>query len=159
MPKESLLSQQEIYDVKTLSSRTKMRILLEIFDLGKNEEENQKRKEKFMDLIREYHIAIIRAKPSKTISQKDITSSDVNQKRLHNKIMEILRSISLSVGLNPNQRKLIEYLAKNREEVERMIGTYFLGHDPGDPKQYSEYQMAHRGESWFTSPPGKEKED
>ena len=152
----------EILDVKTLSPQTKMRHTLEIFDLGKGTEEEKKvRKEKFIELIGKYHEAIIKAKPLQTGSglelERRVTSSDVNKKRLHQEIMGILEKMSLSAGLNPDQRKLLEYLAGNRQEVEKMIGTYFLGHDPTNPRQYSEYQMAHRGEGWFSS--HKKEED
>jgi hypothetical protein len=156
MPKENPEIGRQIYgDVETLAPQTKMRMLLEIFDLGKDKEKNEERKRKFIELMGKYHQSGIR---QRTENLGIAQGSDASKKKLHNEIMEIIRSISLSQGLSKDQERLTEYLARNREEVEKMIGTYFLGYNPSNPREHSELRQALRGEGMFTSPPGKEND-
>lgn len=134
-----------------------MRIILEIFDLGKDKDKNEERKNNFIKLLGQYHEAYVKHRGSLGGEYETaITHSDVNKKKLHNQIMEIIRNMSLSTGLSRDQQELTEYLVHNRGEVEKMITTYFLGHDASNPREYSDYQMAHKGESLFRSVPGKE---
>jgi len=166
MPRERPVSQSEDFDViKTLAPQTKMRMVLEIFDLGKDKKKNEERKNEFIKLMGKYHEQMVLSQSSKTpgsnITSRELTaidSSDKNKKGLHDQIMEILRNMSLSLGLSREQRQLTEYLIRNGDEVENIIGTYFLGYDPGDPREQSELKQAMRGERYFTSPPGKENE-
>src|SRR3989338_7695427 len=118
--------------VKNLDPEIKMAMILDVFDLGKDEEKNKKRKAEFIKLMSKYHEQVIFARPSITpesnITSREITDihrSDENKKKLHDQIMEILRTISLSVGLSKNQRLLAEYFVRNRSEVERLIVYYF----------------------------------
>ena len=85
-----------------------------------------------------------------------IQRSDESKKKIHNQIIKIIRSMSLSRGISKDQERLTEYLARNREEVEKMIGVYFLGYNRSDPQEQSEIRQALRGEWYFTSPPDKE---
>lgn len=166
MPKENPAFKPEEVDlIKLLAPQTKMRMLLEIFDLGKDKEKNEGRKKRFIELLGKYHKQMVLARPSRTpgtnITSSEITavhSSDESKKKLHNQIMEIIRNMSLSMGLNKEQKQLTEYLVGNRDEVEKIIGTYFLGYNPSDPREQSELKQAMRGEGYFTSPPGKENE-
>ncbi len=113
----------EIYNLETLSAQSKMRYILEIFDLGKDKEKNNERKEKFMDLIRQYReLATQKNKKTKEM----IYGSDTERKKVHDKIMDIIIKMSMSVGLSEDQRRLTEYLANNRDEVEMMIKGYFM---------------------------------
>ena len=155
MPKESLPVVQDILDIKTLSPQTKMRMVLEIFDLGKDMDKNEKRKDDFLNLIRQYN-SLAKQKNKKT--KELIFGSDTERTKIHDQIMDIFIKMCLSVGLPEEQKRLVEYLANNRDEVELMIGNYFLGYNPSNPREYSDYQMAHKGESWFRSIPGKEDE-
>ena len=156
MPKENLESGRQIYgDIETLSHQTRMRMLLEIFDLGPDAEKNEERKRNFIELMGRYHQSGIRQR-SENLGV--VQGSDVSKKKIHNQIMEIVRSISLSQGLSKDQERLTEYLTRNREEVEKMIGTYFLGHNPSDPQEQSQLKQAMRGEGYFRSSLGKEDE-
>ena len=103
-----------------------------------------------------YHEAIVKAKPESRIS--NITTSDANKKKLHDQIMDILQKMSLSLNVQADHRKLLEYLAFDRNEVERVVETYFLGYDPTSREEQSMLKRALRGEGPFTSPPGKENE-
>lgn len=156
MPKETPEIGRQIYgDIENLSHQTKMRMLLEIFDLGKDKEKNEERKRKFIELLGKYHKSGIR---QRTENLGIAQGSDASKKKLHNEIMEVVRNISLSQGLSKDQERLTEYLARNRDEVEKMIGVYFLGYNPSDPREQSELRQALRGEGMFTSPPGREDE-
>src|SRR3989344_2494115 len=134
MSKETPTS--EILDLKTLSPQTKMRTILEAFDSGTgSKQEREDRKQKFMNLIGKYNQAIIKAKPSQ--SERELTYSDESKKKLHDEIMSVMRSISLS-QIDPTIRELAEYLVHNRQEVERMVTSYFLGYDTApNPETYS----------------------
>ena len=147
----------EILDIKKLDPQTKMKMILEVFDLGKGtDEEKLTRKNNFMRLIGKYHEAIIKAKPESRLS--NITSSDTHKQNLHRQIMEILQKMSLSLGIPSDHRRLLEHLASNKDEVEKMIETYFLVYDPTDPKEQTILKRALRGDDPFTSPPGKSDE-
>ena len=154
IPKQSE-QKSEILDIKTLSPQTKMRMLLEIFDLDPNAEKNEDRKKSFIELMGRHHQSGIRQR-SENLGV--VQGSDASKKKLHNQIMDIIKSISLSQGLSKDQERLTEYLVRNRSEVEKMIGAYFLGYNPGDPKEQSELRQALRGEGYFRSSRGKEEE-
>ena len=122
--------------VKNLDPETKIKMILEVFDLGKDKEQNKKRRAEFIKLISRYHEQVIMSRPSVTPGSNitssemtDIHRSDENKKKLHNQIVEILRTISLSMGLSKEQRLLAEYFVQNRSEVERLIVYYFRGKD------------------------------
>ncbi|HZZ99732.1 MAG TPA: hypothetical protein VFK07_03425 [Candidatus Paceibacterota bacterium] len=157
---------KEIYDVKTLSAQTKMRILLEVFDLGKDKEQNEKRKEHFLDLVRRYNEAVRSGKAQVDAGFEpnrkqlaDAKSSNQHRANIHNEIMDIITKISLAHGaISPAQRDLTTYLAGDRKRVQEMIKSYFGGFDAGNPRQHSMLHQALRGEGLFTSPPGKENE-
>ena len=156
MPKEVLGNLSENFDlIRTLVPQTKMRMLLEIFDVFPDKEVNKKRKEDFIALMGKYYQSGLR---EKTKDLEVIQNSEQSKKSLHNQIIEIIRNISLSRGLSKEQQQLTEYLFRNRKEVEKMIGTYFLGYSPNDPKEQSELKQAMRGEGQFGSVPGKENE-
>jgi len=156
MSKENLESGRQIYgNIETLSHQTRMRMLLEIFDLGPDTKKNEERKRNFIELMGRYHQSGIRQRSE---NLRVIQSSDESKKKIHSQIMETIRSMSLSRSISKDQERLTEYLARNREEVEKMIGVYFLGYNPGDPKEQSELRQALRGEGYFTSPPGKEND-
>lgn len=132
--------------VKNLDSETKTRMILEIFDLGKDPEQNKKRRENFINLISRYHEQIIRSSasvdPNTNIASSELTgisSFDKSKKALHDEIMKILTTMSLSVGLSKNQRLLTEYLKRNRDEVGRLIEHYFTGQEPVKVGSKSEY--------------------
>ncbi len=117
----------EIYDVRTLSSESKIRNILEIFDLGKDNEKNKERKDKFMDLLKQYkHLSSQKNKKTREL----IYGSDSERKKIHDQIMDVLAKMSLSVGLPEDKRKLVEFLANNRDEVEIMIKSYFSINEP-----------------------------
>src|SRR5690348_13811752 len=108
---------REIYDVKTLSAQTKMRMVLEIFDLAKDKAKAEERKQNLLDLMSQYHRAVL----SKSRDKKSIAGSDSERRKIHDQIMSIFDKISLSTGLNPSQRKLVDYLKSERYHVEEMI--------------------------------------
>ena len=86
------------------------------------------------------HRASITPDTSITSSEIDeISSSDEDKKKLHDQIMEILRTVSLSLGLKKDQRLLAEYLIRNRAEVEKLIIYYFVGKEPVKATTLSEY--------------------
>ena len=129
--------------VKNLDPEIKMAMILDVFHLRKNEVKNKKRKAEFIKLMSKYHEQVIFARPSITpesnITSREITDihrSDENKKKLHDQIMEILRTISLSVGLSKNQRLLAEYFVRNRSEVERLIVYYFQSKDVEPKSNY-----------------------
>lgn len=155
MLKEKLGPKEDFDSVRTLAPQTKIRKLLEIFDLGKDKEKNSQRKQNFIELMGRYHQSGIKYRSA---NPDLIRGSDESKKKLHNEIMEVIKSISISRGLSREQEQLAEYLARNREEVEKIIGVYFLGHNPSDPREASPLRQAQRGEGLFTSPPGKENE-
>lgn len=146
----------ESLDIKTLSSQTKMRMVLEIFDFGQGtQEEKKERKSKFLELIGNYNQAIIKTKPSELV--KEITSSDKNKKRLHDDIMSRLRTMSLAKNVTPTYRALAEYLVHNRQEVERMVTSYFLGYDTiPNPETYSSVKQARENPLYFSKPGEKD---
>ena len=153
MPKEKPEMGHQIYgDIETLSQQTRMRMLLEVFNLGPDAKKNEERKRSFIELMGRYHRSGIRQRSENLGVIQDY---DANKKKIHNQIMEIIRNMSLSRGISKDQERLTEYLARNREEVEKMIGVYFLGYNPSDSKDQSEIRQALRGERYFTSPPNK----
>lgn len=155
MPKEIPSSSSEILDVKTLSPQSKMRYVLDVFDLGKDKEKNEERKRNFIELIGRYNNMYIKSNLNISTG-KEGERYEAGRAELHNKIMEILTNMSLSMGLTKEQMEVISYLSKNRDEVSRMISSYFANYDTSKPNQLSEYQMAHRGEGLFRSIPNKE---
>ena len=155
MPKEKLPSPlPENMDVATLYSGTKMRYILEAFDLGKGtKEEKQARKNKFIELMRSYYDALKRSKVS---SDNQIPESDAERAEIHNKIMDIIRNISLSREVSSSQRKIAEFLAVNRDAVTEMISAYFSSISTTNPQQNDMLRQAQRGDSYFT---GRREED
>ncbi|MDO8495924.1 MAG: hypothetical protein Q7S43_00515 [bacterium] len=141
----------EILDLKTLSPQTKMRTILEAFDAGTgSKQEREDRKQKFIKLIGRYNQAIIKSRPSQ--SEKELTYSDESKKKLHDEIMSAMRSISLS-QIDPTIRELAEYLVHDRQEVERMVTSYFLGYDTTpNPKTYSPIKKARENPLYFSKP-------
>lgn len=140
------LKSENFYAVSTLDPETKMKMILEIFDLGEDKEQNKKRRAAFIKLMGKHNEQSIKHRPSTTPNHNitsseitDIHSSDENKKKLHDQIIEILRNMSLSLGLNKDQRLLAEYLVRNRGEVERLIRYYFTGKDPVKVTTHSEY--------------------
>ncbi len=114
MPKEKLPSENKLSDIETLSSHTKVRYLLEAFDCGKGSaEEIQKRKDRFMELMRSYFSLVIN---SKAKSENMISASEEHRAKIHNQIMEVVQNISLSMGISENQRKVADFLAKDRRK-------------------------------------------
>ena len=156
MPKENIEHSDQFDLVRTLAPQTKMRKLLEIFDLGPDKDKNEERKNNFIALMGKYHQSGIREK-SENLGV--VKGSDEGKKQLHNQIVDTIRNISLSQGLTREQQQLTEYLARNPSEVEKIIGVYFLGHNPSEPREQSELKQAMRGEGYFGSvPAGKENE-
>ena len=159
MPKEKLKRRDEFEFSRMLAPQTKMRMLLEVFDLGIDKDKNEERKKKFIELLGKYHQASISSKKSEVSSGITYNeTSDKAKKAIHDQIMEIIRNVSLSKGPTKEQLLLAEYLSRNREEVEKMIETYFLGYNPSDPHERSELKQAMRGGGHFGSVPGKEDE-
>ncbi|OGM95975.1 MAG: hypothetical protein A3B86_01820 [Candidatus Yanofskybacteria bacterium RIFCSPHIGHO2_02_FULL_38_22b] len=158
------------YDVKTLSAQSKIRYILEIFDAGKGTtEERDKRKEKFLDLLRTYYGRAVSAKAKRQMDFspeyrsrkqknkiKEEQTSDEDKARIHNQIMEILTNLSTSQGLTQGQMKVVDYLVRNREEVAKMIEDYFSGFNSSSLQEYSPLKQALRGEGYFT---GKKEEE
>ncbi len=137
MRKEKPGLKSENFDsVKNLNPETKIKMILEVFDLGKDREQNKNRKANFIKLIEKYHQEVVLHHASKTPGS-NVTSSEINEissshkdkKYFHDQILEILRTMSLSLGLNKDQRLLAEYLARNRDEVEKLVIYYFTGKD------------------------------
>lgn len=141
----------EILDIKTLSPQTKMRLVLEAFNYGKGtSDDKEKRRQAFIDLIGTYNQAIIKSRPVE--SGSTIVESDINKKRIHDKIMDVIRSMSLSRELKPSIRDLAEYLIHDRKEVERMVTSYFLGYDTApNPENYSSVRQA-RENPFYSAP-------
>ncbi len=157
MPKETLEHKSQIYsDIEILSNQTRIIMLLEVFDIGPDKTKNKERKNNFIALMGKYYQSGIR---DRTENLGVTKSSDANKKKLHDQIMEIIRNISLSQGLNKNQQRLTEYLVRNRSEVEKMIGVYFLGYNPDDPQEQSELKQAMRGEGYFGSVPAVKEDE
>ena len=162
MPKEipaaeSKASQEasaDIYDVKTLSAETKIKYISGIFDLGKDKVKNEERKNNFMDLVRKYKF-LSSQKNKKT--KELLYGQDTERKIIHDQIMDIIIKMSLSVGLSDDQRKLTEYLANNRDEVELMIGAYLLVNEPVTVKS-SEYLKMKEQLSALSNQTGPEEE-
>jgi len=169
MPKETpSLSSPE--SVETMYSGTRMRYILEIFDLGKGApEQKEERRQKFIELMRRYNFALKRSKvktendeqyytqgKSRKKPTKEIHESDDERADIHNQIMTIIRNMSLSREATSMQKKVAEYLAANRKEVEKMISDYFSVISSSDPKQHDELHQALRGDGQFT---GRREED
>lgn len=132
--------------VKNLDPQTKMGMILEVFDIGPDKDKNRQRKESFIKLMGKYYEQGIIHQASRTPDSNitsgeidTIHSSDEDKKKLHNQIMEILRNMSLSLGISKEQRLLAEYLQRDRAEVERLIQYYFTGKDPIKATSPSEY--------------------
>jgi len=152
-------------ELKTLSAQNKVQYLLEIFDLAKDGKAEQ-RKDKFIKLLSGYKAAASEARVRSQIDMgssrkrkselRNLKSSDEGQASLHNEIMDIIRKLSLSVGLSVKQRQVAEYLAASRDEVARMVDGYFSVHDTSPSGQLSEIQQARQGIGPFTSKPGEE---
>lgn len=157
MPKEKFPSHgNELGAVENLSAYTKVRYLLESFDLGRGtKEEKEERKKNFLNLLGDYYYAL---KKSRVNSENLIADSAQHRSDIHNKIMDIIRNISLSREITPDQRKISELLASNRELVEVMIDSYFSHYNTGNPSHNSELHQALRGDGLFSSPPGKEND-
>ena len=85
-------SESEIYDIETLSPQSKVRHILEIFDLGEDKEANEIRKNKFLKLIERYWEQKAR---SKVMDLNQISDSESDRAKTHNQIMEIIRSMSI----------------------------------------------------------------
>ena len=153
MPGESLPNRPEIADLKTLSPQSRMARLLEIFDLAKTTDKNAERKEQFLKLAGDYCRSVVE---SRVRSANEIADSDTRRAAIHNQIMKIITTMSLSVGLAPDQRKLTEYLVSNRDEVERMITSYFANYDTANPQEHSELREALRGSNRFAGSPERE---
>jgi hypothetical protein len=154
-----------IYDIKTLSPHSKMIRVLEIFDLGPDKEKNEERKAAFIRLLGQYHESFVRSQVARSAQDVKENSSvgsfeisDEGKKKLHDQIMEAIRNASLSRGLSPEQRSLLEYLAQRRDEVEKMITAYFRSDIQSDPNRDHIIQQARQGGGWFVSPPDKEKD-
>lgn len=162
-------SKQEVYDIKTLSSQGKMKILLEIFELAEDKSQVEEKKKRFLELVKQYFevstIAKARvqvgetyaaSKSSKKRNEESSSSSNRHKAEIHNKIMDIITGMSLSLKLNPTQRELAVYLAEDRKRVEEMINKYYLNFDTSNVRQHDEIHRALRGDGYFTSPPGKD---
>lgn len=140
--KETL--QREIqFNPESISPSEKMKMLLKIFDLGNNPEQNKERRRKFLDLVGAYHQSAISSKAINLDLQKEdlessITPSDTHKKKLHDKIMAILFNASMS---------------RNRNAVEQMIVAYFSSSKSARPTTPSE---VFRGEGPFFRKPGDE---
>jgi len=126
MPKELLLDSQESNDLRRLDPQFQIKIILEVFDLPKDKEKNEKRKQEFIGLMRSYNLAYIKSRNDLS-SGKKRDQYEAGRAELHNKIMEILTNMSLSLGLSKEQREVISYLSENRDEVTKMISSYFSG--------------------------------
>ena len=126
-------------------------MILEAFHSGAgSKQEREDRKQKFMNLIGKYNQAIVKSRPSQ--SEKELTYSDESKKKLHDEIMSVMRSISLS-QIDPTIRELAEYLVHNRQETERMVTSYFLGYDTApNPKNYSPVKQAEESPLYFSKP-------
>ncbi len=166
MLKEKLELKSENFDaVRTLDPETKIRMILEIFDIGPDKDQNGQRKENFIKLMGKYRERVVAhgasRTPDSTITSSEITaigSSDKYKKELHNQIMEILRTMSISLGLSKDQRLLAEYLVRNRDEVERLIIYYFTGKYPVKVTTRSEYLKTKEPLDSLSSKPGPEEE-
>jgi hypothetical protein len=163
MPKESFPSEQvspekkkvqdiDVTNVELLSPQTKMRYVLEVFDLGSEPDKNEERRRKFIDLIGAYHTTLMRSRTLE--NNKNISESDANRGQIHNQIMAIFRDISMARNIGENRRKFFEYLSKNRKEVEKMIRAYFSPNKGASNESMSEYQMIQENPMYF----GKDEE-
>lgn len=155
--KETL--QREIqFNPESISPSEKMKMLLKIFDLGNNPEQNKERRRKFLDLVGAYHQSAISSKAINLDLQKEdlessITPSDTHKKKLHDKIMALLLNASMSRNLPPDQKSLLDHLSRNRNAVEQMIVAYFSSSKSARPTTPSE---VFRGEGPFFRKPGDE---
>ncbi|MDP3792819.1 MAG: hypothetical protein Q8Q89_03775 [bacterium] len=172
MPKEIPTPESEMpYDVKTLSAQSKIKYILEIFDAGKGTtKEKEKRKEKFLDLLRTYYGRSVSAKAKRQIDFspeyrsrkqkikiKEEQTSDEDKARIHNQIMDILTNMSTSQGLTQGQMKVIDYLlSQDRKAVAKMIEDYFSGFNSSSPQEYSQLKQVLRGDGYFT---GRKEDD
>ena len=148
---------REIYDIKTLSAQSKMKYLLEIFNLGKDEEKNEERKKNFIELISKYHRAYI--KSTLNISnKKDGERYEEGRAKLHNEIMEIIKNMSLSLGLTQEQREVASYLSEHRDEVTQMISSYFTLINPNTVDSPSEYSKMKEQLDALSNKTGPEEE-
>lgn len=146
------------FSPESLSPSEKMAAFLKIFNLGHDPEQNKERKRKFLDLIGAYHQATISSRAINLDLKKEdmgklITPADRHKKELHDKIMAILLNASLSINLPPDQKALLDHLARNRGAVEQMIVAYFSSSGSGKPTTPSEI---FRGEGPFFKRPGDE---
>lgn len=149
----------EILDAKTLSAQDKVKRLLEVFDTGKDKEKNKERKQNFNNLLKQYYEISV-SERARRISESELETSDKEKAAIHNKIMDIIRNISLSQGITKDQEMLTEYLGRDRKRVADMIWDYFTHANTPfkttDSVDHTLLHQARRGEGWFTSPPGKE---
>jgi hypothetical protein len=147
MKKEKLPITKSTPEVRTLSAQTKVRYLLDIFKLA-NDDKVEQRKENFIKLLGEYKRATVE---TRVRNQSDVISSDSNKAEIHNKIMEIIRNLSLSVGLSEKQRSLTVFLANDRTEVGKMIDSYFSGDRSNGGRVMSPVQQARLGIGPYSS--------
>ena len=169
MPHENAPSstRTEILDLKTLSAQTKVRMILEIFDLSKDKTGIEARKERFLELLRNYQLALNQAskarvvigEPKKIIekTEEDTNVSNKSRREIHDQIMDLISKMAISVGLNSDQRRLVQYLSEERYRVEEMITSYYKSNTESGTQNHQLRQALH-GEGWFTSPPGKEND-
>lgn len=145
------------FNPELLSPSEKMAILLRIFDLGSNLEQNDQRRKKFLDLAGAYHRSLISSKISRVGSEeeptKTITNSDQYRKEMHDKIMSVLLNASLSRNIPPDQKVLLDYLARNRRAVEEIITVYF---SPSESSRPTTPSQVFRGEGPFFKKLGDE---
>lgn len=128
----------EILDLKTLSYLSKMKYVLEVFDLGNDKQKNEERKKNFIELMSRYHRAYIKSKFDIS-TKKSRDEYEAGRAELHNKIMDTLTNMSLSIGLTPEQKEVVSYLTRDRNEVTKMISSYFTNTDSTTINTPSEY--------------------
>lgn len=140
---------------ESISPSEKMTMLLRVFNLGSNPEQNQQRRRRFLDLIGKYHHSLISSRVSQAETGEDLTkqiiASDKHRKELHDQIMSTFLNASLSRGISQEQKILLDHLARNREAVKEMIGAYFSPTESVSPTTPSQ---VFRGAGPFFKKPG-----
>mgnify|MGYP001590263879 CR=1 FL=1 len=149
--------------IKQMNLDDRIRLLFSSFELGKkNEESQKKRKKDFIALMGKYHDSLVRSKNQEDIQDdilvKDIIVAEAGRKKAHEEMMLTIRKTAATLEANghyPLLTSLFNFLGKDQREVERLIVYYFSGKDVASK---SNYLNTKRSIDAINNKPGPEEE-
>ena len=145
--------------IKLMTFDERIRLLFTAFDLGKDKDENKKRKQNFIDLMGRYNNSLIKSEKQESGLVKGIIVAQNDRHKIHQETMLAIRSASIAIenhATNPLLHALFAFLSKDQKEVERLIVYYFSGKDFGISN--SEYLNMKRGIDSINNNLGLEEE-